>query len=340
MKGLILTGCAGFIGINFLKNTFIDKTQLTRYSIIISIDKLGYATKYNKELYKGICKSLNIITIDANINDISAMNKFYDPNSHTEIDIKWDILDFASESHVDNSVKDPAYSFTENSSIPANLIKWIGGVNKINKYLHISTDEVYGDIEYEKINNKENWFNSHSTIKPSNPYSASKVAQDMYLHSLWKTFGLKVTLIRMANQFGPYQHPEKMIPASIIRALNGENIKVYGSGSNIRQWTWVEDTVNIIAGILFSPMISENFDVIHISDERNILTNNTISKLLVEELKSNNIMTNIEYIEDRKGHDTAYALVSNYNNFKSNINERVKEVVKWYISNKGLYNVK
>lgn len=339
MRGLILTGCAGFIGYNFLKNTFIDKTLLSNYHVIVSVDKLGYATKYNKSMYKVLCKTLNIIPVDADINDIDAMNKFYNPQSQTECGHEWDILDFASESHVDNSIQQPYTLFNDNASLPANLIKWIGGCQKIRKYFHISTDEVYGDIEYEHINDKKHWFTETSPLKPSNPYAASKVAQDMYLHSMWKTFGLNVTLIRMANQFGPNQHLEKMIPASINRALKGDTIKVYGTGKNIRQWTWVEDTVKTIKGILFSPMKSNNFDIYHLSDERNLVNNNRITELLVENLKKCNIDAKIEYVEDRKGHDKGYALRSSYNNYGSSLEERMATVVKWYVENKENYNV-
>lgn len=338
MKGLLLTGCSGFIGYNFLKSTFIDKTQLSKYNVIVSVDKLGYAAKYNKSLYKSTCKSLDIITVDADINDIESMNKFYNPQSQTECSHVWDILDFASESHVDNSINQPYKLYSDNASIPAKLIEWIGGPQKIRKYFHISTDEVYGDIEYEHINDKKYWFTDKSPILPSNPYSASKVAQDMYLHSMWRTFGLNVTLIRMANQFGPYQHCEKMIPASIKRALNGDTIKVYGNGKNVRQWTWVEDTVKMIKGILFSPMESNNFDIYHLSDERNLVNNNTISNLIVENLKKYSVDAKIEYVEDRKGHDKGYALKSSYSNYGSTLEERVATVVEWYVKNKEIYN--
>jgi dTDP-glucose 4,6-dehydratase len=339
MKGLILTGCAGFIGLNFLKQNFVDKTRLSKYEVIVSVDKLGYATTFNQAVYSVICKQNGIIRVDSNINDIEKMKEIYNPCSQTECHIIWDVLDFASESHVDNSITNPWFSFTENAMIPSNLIQWIGGVKKINKYFHISTDEVYGDIEYEDAHKKEKWFTVNSPIKPSNPYSASKVAQDMFLHSLWKTFGLNVTLIRMANQFGPYQHIEKMIPASIKRVLEGDSIKVYGSGKNMRQWTWVEETVKMIYGILINPMESNNFDIYHLSDERNLVDNNTITKYLVSSLSKCGFDSRVDYIEDRKGHDKAYALVSSYSNYSSILEKRIDELVKWYIDNRRIYNV-
>lgn len=340
MKGLILTGCSGFIGFNWLKTAFIDKTLLSTYQVVVSVDKLGYAAEYNKELYKAVCKSLDIVRVDANINDIDEMNSFYNPQSQTECSHVWDVLDFASNSHVDNSIKDPYGLYTENASLPANLIKWIGSHKKINHYIHISTDEVYGDIEINEAKHKTNWFTPNSPIKPSNPYSASKVAQDAFLHSMWKTFGMRVSIIRMANQFGKYQHPEKMLPASILRAVKGETIKVYGTGDNMRQWTWVGDTVKIIKNILWSPLISENLEVYHISDERNLVSNNKIVELTTKSLEELKITAKKEYVQDRLGHDKAYALVTSISNFEVSLEERIKELVKWYIENKDLYNAK
>lgn len=340
MKGLILTGCSGFIGFNWLKNAFLDKTLLSTYHVIVSVDKLGYAAEYNKELYKVICKTLDIVRVDGNINNIDELNKTYNPQSQTECGHVWDILDFASESHVDNSIKTPTKLYTENASIPANLINWIGSHKKINHYIHISTDEVYGDIEIKDAHNKHHWFTPNSPIKPSNPYSASKVAQDAFLHSMWKTFGMRVSIIRMANQFGQYQHPEKMLPASILRAIKGETIKVYGTGDNMRQWTWVGDTVKTIKNILWSPLVSDKLEVYHISDERNLVSNNKIVELTTKSLNKNGISAKYEYVQDRLGHDKAYALVSDFSNFNSTLEERIDSLVQWYMDNKGLYNAK
>jgi len=332
MRGLILTGCAGFIGLNFLKELCSNKDTLNMYNIIISIDKLGYATEYNNPEYKRLCEENKIVQIDKNINDLSINDDIF--NNLKLKEYKLDILDFASESHVDNSINNPSFAFSENSNIPSNLIRWIRDLKTINHYIHISTDEVYGDIEIEEAFDKTKWFTENSPIRPSNPYSASKVAQDMYLHSMWKTFGLNVTLIRMANQFGINQHPEKMLPASISRAINGQPIKIYGNGKNLRQWTWVEDTVKNILFILQTPKLSNNFKIYQISDERNLVDNNTIIQLLSKSLTKYGIPVLKQYIEDRKGHDKAYALISDFNNFDNSLSDNIDALVSWFANNK------
>lgn len=339
MKGLIITGGCGFIGLNFLKELFADRTYRSLYQTIVSVDKLGYASEYNIPYYSVICNSNDVIRVDANINDIDAMNMFFNPTSQNNCQLHWDVIDFASNSHVDVSIKEPATLFQENVMIPANLIKWLGGIQKILHYNHISTDEVYGDIELNKVESRENYFYKTSQFNPSNPYAASKVAQDMYLYSMNKTFKLPVTIIRMANQFGFHQHLEKMIPASISRAMKGETIKIYGAGDNMRQWTWVGDTVKNIKNILVNPLKKDIIETFHISDERNLVSNNKLVDLLINALHKNNMHTKKEYVEDRKGHDRAYALASDFSNFDASLEKRVMEVVKWYLQEykKGAY---
>lgn len=290
---LVLTGCAGFIGINFLKEFIKHRNKFDK---VISIDKLGYASTYNKELYNGICEINNIIQYNYNISEnLTELDDVYGKYEIT-------ILDFASESHVDNSIKNPAKIFEENSVIPLRLINYFGIYN-IKVYYHISTDEVYGDLPLGCTENE--WFDVNSQYKPSNPYSASKVAQDAYLNSMKHTYGLNVKFIRMANQFGPYQHPEKMLPISILRAMRGEPIKVYGDGKNIRQWTFVEDTVKIINDILLNG--TEDY-IIHLGDKDNLYDNNFIVNKIINILKEWNVNGTIEYIKDRPGHDRMYAL--------------------------------
>lgn len=331
MNGLILTGCAGFIGLNFLKKFLIDRSYRSVYHIIISVDKLGYASIHNQDLYKGICSSNDIITVDSNINDIEKMKSYYDPTSQTECHIQWDVLNFASNSHVDNSIKSPSELYNENCSITSNLLKWIGSYSKVKNFYQISTDECYGDISFEKIKDKNNYFTKNSPILPSNPYSASKVAQDMFLHSIHKTFGMNVCIIRMANQFGKHQHNEKMIPASLLRVKNNESIKVYGNGKNMRQWTYVEDTVKIINNIIKMPF-KKPFEILHISDERNLLSNNDLVLNMKNILKLKGIDCTIEYIEDRKGHDLGYALKSDFATyFTEDLDKTLNDTITWYM---------
>lgn len=290
---LILTGCAGFIGFNYLKE-LIRSGCVAHYDRIISIDKLSYATQYNKNEYISMCNKFDIFIINEDINYIRTMPI----NSDSEITV----LSFASESHVDRSITNPYEIFTSNVNIPVSLVKLIP-LKQIKTYWHISTDETYGDLPLDVT--PDNWFSINSPFKPSNPYSASKVAQDAFLMSLQHTFGLNLKIIRMANQFGEHQHPEKMIPASILRVLKGDPIKVYGDGKNLRQWTYVKDTVKIINNLVEEGSESK---VIHLADIRNLYDNNYISNKILEEARAINVTASIEYIPDRLGHDRAYAL--------------------------------
>jgi dTDP-glucose 4,6-dehydratase len=294
-NGLILTGACGFIGINILLK--INPDFRAKYDRIISIDKLGYATTFNRELYKELCEGLKIERIDTNILDLSGHIKF-----STNYD--WDIIDLASSSHVDVSIANPFSLYEENSIIPSRLLAAFNDLNSIRSYYHISTDEVYGDLPIDV--DEKDWFSTNSPFNPSNPYSASKVAQDAYLMAMRRTFNLPVRFIRMANQFGNFQHPEKMLPSSCLRAYNGESIRIYGTGTNMRQWTPVDITAKIIIDKVTQ---QANFDVLHIANKKGLVTNNYIVDALTEAIGLYTGTTpQIEYVADRLGHDLCYAL--------------------------------
>lgn len=329
---LLLTGCAGFIGMNFLRCLVSKKHQ---YLNIVSVDKLGYASHYNIPSYFKLCEKNKIehITVDlSNIKKIPILKG----------DEKWDILNFASNSHVDNSIKDPNAIFNENSKIPGGIIQIIG-MDNINKFIHISTDEVYSEIPLNKIDQEEFWFKEVDRIIPNNPYSASKAAQDCYLMAMRHTFGLNVKFIRMANQMpGEFQHPEKLLPASILRVINGEPIKIYGDGLNVRQWTPVEITSEIIYDALVGKIDDCFYDnVLHIANKCGLRTNNEIILLLEKILIENNLTVEKEFIEDRKGHDTAYALTTQprINEYFDNcsLEESLDNCVKYFLKNIHLF---
>ena len=329
--GLIVTGAAGFIGLNFL-----EKLDEKSYDFIISVDKMGYATTYNKERYYQICKEKNIYVINCDINDLSKLNSIEELSTLGWSDI--DIIDFASESHVDNSIADPFSIYTQNASIPANLLAWVGKENweKIRMYYHISTDEIYSEISLDDVKKIDKWFTINSPIKPNNPYSASKAAQDCFLMAMRHTFKIPVKFIRLSNQFGIYQHIEKMLPASINRILNKKPVKIYGIGENVRQWTPVGISVSVISDILQNKIIFD--DCIHIANKDGVYNNNEIIKILSDVMGEFSYNVDVEYVEDRRGHDTAYALytekcVDEYF-YNCDINNYVRETVKYYLERK------
>ena len=335
-KVLVLTGMAGFIGMNLLKALVKENTLLRSYSDIISIDKMGYATTCNSLEYYKICYLNCIISVDENINDLNAPNVInrlcFRPDKLN--DVRYDVVSLASESHVDNSIKNPYGIFVENVNIPVSLVQWLG-ITNINKYVHISTDEVYGDLPIDcKF---EDWFDLDSPLHPNNPYSASKAAQDCFLLSLKHTFGLNLKMIRLANQFGPYQHPEKMLPATILRAIQGQPIKIYGKGLNVRQWTPVVDSVNVIIDVI-SGKINDNLT--HIANIVGAINNNDVVEIWRDILEKDfKIFTTTEFIEDRKGHDLMYAIKTtvDVNKCFSSNNSRFMETIAHYIMNKDNY---
>lgn len=339
MKHLVLTGCVGFIGINFLEHLLTRKDILSRYKSVISVDKKGYAAEYNTSHYYDLAKlfdaaKIKFVDIESDINSKDFQTRKI---SHESGD-KFDILDFASSSHVDNSIKDPYAQYSQNANLPAHLCSKFGMYN-IENFIHISTDEIYGDIGYEEAKDMKNWFTPTTPFNPGNPYSASKVAQDAFLMSMRHTFGLNVRFIRMANQFGPWQHGEKMLPASILRALAGDPIKVYGEGKNIRQWTPVVDTVKLIADVLDNPTAYPT--VAHIAAPQKLQSNMYWVESWRKTLTDNNIETTVTFVEDRKGHDKVYALNDcvKWAADAPSVEDRFAETIKWYIDNRKVYGV-
>lgn len=330
-KALVLTGCSGFIGYNFLKH-FIETEKQLNYEYILSIDKLGPETKLVKDDYLNLCHTNGIETYNGSIGMLSvsthgvlAKQKII---NHDEVYV----LDFASSSHVDVSIQKPDDIFRENSLTTSHLVGLLGHEN-ITTFYHISTDEVYGDLDLSVKGTTEGKFFTDSQYRPSNPYSASKVAQDVYLESMSRTFGLKTVLIRMANQFGPYQYYEKMIPATLKRVLNKQKIKIYGDGENCRQWTFVEDTVKIISEILTNTS-NDPYKVIHLADEMSLLSNNELIELIGKELDKRKIKYEIEYVKDRPGHDRMYCLSVDHDiqdQYKIRFAEALEKTIDYYV---------
>ncbi|MCR4280164.1 MAG: GDP-mannose 4,6-dehydratase [Candidatus Komeilibacteria bacterium] len=331
-KVLIITGGAGFIGLNFLLAEEMPSLA-SRYQRVIAIDKLGYAAKYNQVIYSDACQRMNIEMINKNI--IALTDIDLQLTAEDEIDI----VDFASESHVDNSIARPYDIYNENALLPSALLAAIGSWQNIKRYYHISTDEVYGDLP---LNAAEfEWFDVNTSLNPQNPYSASKAAQDHFLLAMKHTFGLPVSIIRMANQFGPYQHPEKMIPASLQRVWQQQPVKIYGQGQNKRQWTPVKATVKLILQWVIA---GEEFDIKLIADQRGLLSNNELMQRLQELLqKKFSLSMGKEYVTDRLGHDLMYALRT-----ESDIDQAfasqawdlyLGETIDFYWQNKDSYNI-
>ena len=306
MKNILVTGGCGFIGSHFVEKLLNDPDT----GHIINVDKLTYAA--NRDLRFNVDPRYKHYVADINDGVIlwQTMNKF---------DITH-VVNFAAETHVDNSIYTPDPFVTTNMLGTYNLLKAIYDYGKLEKFIHISSDEVYGSL-----NLKETSFNVDSPYKPNSPYSATKAASDLLVRSYNKTYKIPTIITNCSNNFGPRQHSEKLIPTCIRKLKNRESIPVYGSGCNVRDWIYVKDHVNCIWDVL------ENGDI---GKQYLIGGNNELTNLeLIEHIKTvYEDVTNtkvdydyIQYVEDRKGHDLRYAIDMfdyeqkfgkvNYNNF-------------------------
>jgi len=236
------------------------------------------------------------------------------------------VVNIAAETHVDRSIADPNIFLQNNTVGTFTILEAIRRHNHKVKLVQVSTDEVYGEA-------LEGSFKENECPKPSNPYSASKAAADMFVLSYYKTFGLNVSITRCTNNFGPYQLPEKLIPKTIIRALRDLPIPIYGTGQNIRDWIYVQDHCAAIAAVLEKGDAGEIYNV----SAGNEIPNIDIAKKIITLLNKPESL--ITFVEDRPGHDTRYSLDSSKT--RSNLGwkpehsfeESLKSTVEWYLKN-------
>jgi dTDP-glucose 4,6-dehydratase len=315
MEKIIVTGGLGFIGsnlINTLKNKYF----------IINIDKVSYASNFKN--------------IDPNIKNY----KFYKQDINNKIIIKnilekynpSIIFNLAAETHVDRSIDGPKSFIDSNILGVFNLLESIRNYKKKIKLIHISTDEVYGDI---KKNHKSKEGDSYN---PSSPYSASKASGDLLIKSYIRTYKIPVIITHCSNNFGPNQYPEKLIPTIIHNILNGKPIPIYGKGKNIREWIYVKDHCDALFNVAQKGIIGENYNI----GSGTILNNIQIAKRIISIFKkinhNQNIISKINLVKDRPGHDFRYCLdsskITNKLKWKceSNFDQRINETIIWYIN--------
>ncbi len=324
MKKVIVTGGLGFIGSNLIK------ILLKKKYFVINIDKITYSSNfYNvKEFSKN--KHYRFIKLDINNkNKIFNLLKKFKPVG---------IFNLAAETHVDRSIDGPESFIKSNILGVFNLLEAFRKFtqkNKKTKLVHISTDEVYGDVL--KGRSKE-----EDAYKPSSPYAASKASSDHLVYSYVRTFKIPAVITNCSNNYGPRQHPEKLIPKLIYNILNNKNLPIYGKGKNSREWIYVDDHCEALIKILEKGKIGNFYNI-----GSNLNVNNlNISNLLIKIAKTKiNIgkKVKIKFVKDRPGHDVRYALNSN-KLIKSlkwkprmNINNGFKKTFDWYLKNPGYY---
>jgi dTDP-glucose 4,6-dehydratase len=288
---VLVTGGAGFIGSAFVRLIFSNPSVIARrgapkQSDVVIIDSLTYAGDLKRlEEVKSRFKFYKTDICSKNgIEDIFATEK-------PEI-----VVHFAAESHVDRSIND-ATAFIETNIKGTQILIDASRKYKVSKFIFISTDEVYGEIARGK-------FNEDSPIKPNSPYAASKAGADLLVQAYVRTYKFPAIIIRPANNYGPWQYPEKLIPLAILRILAGGKIPVYGRGQNVREWLYVQDCVRGILTIIRKGKIGQIYNLGSTCESKNIDT----VKLLLKTLGVS--QERFEFVQDRLGHDLRYSLNS------------------------------
>ena len=283
---LLVTGGAGFIGSNFIK--YVLENQDSRVEAVLNLDSLSYAGKEkNCERFRKNPK------YKFRLGDITYANQIVDVFQRFR---PTHVVHFAAESHVDNSIKNPS-KFIDVNVIGTNNLVNASLKYKVKRFHHVSTDEVYGSL------GDKGKFKETTPYDPRNPYSASKAASDHVVRAAYHTFGLPITISNCSNNYGPNQHKEKFIPTIINSLKNDKKIPVYGQGSNIRDWIYVEDHCEAVWKILEDGVIGETYNVGSNCEKTNLEIVQEVCEFLNLEPSSC-----IEFVEDRKGHDFRYAI--------------------------------
>ncbi len=316
MNTIIVTGGLGFIGSNLIK-------LLNRKNYyIINIDKINYSSNFqnipvNIQNYKFYKEDINNRSAIRNI-----INK-YNPKI---------IYNLAAETHVDRSIDDPKNFINSNILGIYNLLEVIRNLKKKLKFIQVSTDEVYGDIKNKRSSKELDAYN------PSSPYAASKASGDLLIKSYIRTYKISAIITNCCNNYGPNQYPEKLIPTIIYNLMIENEIPIYGSGKNIREWIYVKDHCNALIKIGQKGLVGENYNI----GSGKIFNNIEIAKIIIKifsEIKNKyQYKGRIKFIKDRPGHDVKYSLnshkIKKELNWKceTNFNNGIKKTIEWYLN--------
>ena len=333
-KTILVTGGAGFIGSALVRH-IITKTSHT----VVNIDKLSYSG--NLESLESIHDSKSYIFQKI---DICDQKKIFNIFKKYQPDL---VIHLAAESHVDRSIDSPKNFIETNIVGTYNLLeeskgywqKLIGVKKEKFRFLHVSTDEVFGDLK-----KSQDLFSEETAYNPSSPYSASKASSDHLVRAWHRTYNLPILVTNCSNNYGPYQFPEKLIPHMILNALNLNELPVYGDGSQIRDWLYVDDHVSALLLVAFEGKVGETYNIGGSNEIQNIEVVKTICKILDELVPIENEGLSsyrelITFVKDRPGHDLRYAINSKKIigelGWKPNENfdSGMKKTVQWYLNN-------
>lgn len=333
MQNILVTGGAGFIGSNFISY------YLSKYNDIniINLDSLTYAGSLNN--CKNFQENPRYRFIKGDIRDKDLLLKIFNENEISGV------FHFAAESHVDNSINNPAIFIETNIIGTFNLLSvafnnWMTGPNSVkenhtkSRFHHVSTDEVYGSLGDSGL------FSEKTPYAPNSPYSASKASSDMLVRSFVETYGMNCTISNCSNNYGPFQHVEKLIPTIINSAINGKTIPIYGDGMNVRDWLYVEDHCKGIDLAYNLGLMGETYNIGGKNEKTNLEIVESICTILDEILPKNAPHNKlIEFVKDRPGHDRRYAIdaskIEKSLGWRADnkFNEGIKKTIDWYIKN-------
>ena len=311
---VLVTGGCGFIASNFIRLALEKHPDWN----ITNLDNLTYAG--NKENLKDVEKKYSgrYTFAKGDICDEKIVNELM-----SGIDL---VFHFAAETHVDVSIKDP-FIFTKTNVLGTHILLEAARNKKIKKFIHISTDEVYGSIERGS-------FTEESPFRPNSPYSASKTAAELLARAYFATYKLPVIITRSSNNFGPYQYPEKLIPLFITNLMEGKKVPVYGKGNNIRDWIYVVDNCSAIDFVADKGIVGEAYNIGGGNEKTNMEITETILKETGKDKSS------VEFVADRLGHDFRYSLDTTKLRKlgwkpKFDFSSAMKETVSWYKKNES-----
>jgi len=329
---ILVTGAAGFIGSNFVLNWLSGHKEK-----VIALDKLTYAG--NLENLKSVENHPNYVFVQGDIGDSKLLAKLLEEHQPRAI------INFAAESHVDRSIHSPedfiqtnivgTYRLLEETR---SFFKSLADDEKNQfRFLHVSTDEVYGTLS-----STDPAFKETNQYEPNSPYSASKAASDHLVRAWHHTYGLPVLTTNCSNNYGPYHFPEKLIPLCILKALQGENLPIYGDGKQVRDWLYVIDHCKGIESVLNNGNIGETYNIGGWSEKTNLEVVHKICNLL-DDLKpradERSYKEQITFVKDRPGHDRRYAIdpskIANELNWKpiESFESGIRKTVQWYLDN-------
>lgn len=314
MKNILVTGGAGFIGSNFVRYLLETHAGLR----VVNYDALTYAG--NLENLADVASDPRYAFVKADICDAAAVNEAF-----TRFDIDT-VVHFAAESHVDRSILGAAV-FVQTNVVGTQVLLDAAKSFGIEKFVHVSTDEVYGSL------GPTGTFTESTPLHPNSPYSASKAGSDLLVLAYCHTFGVPVVVTRCSNNYGPYQFPEKLIPLMIANALDGKPLPVYGDGLNIRDWLYVKDHCSAIEAAICRGEIGQVYNIGGNNEWKNI----DIVRLVLQLL--NKPQSLIAFVKDRPGHDRRYAIdASRIRNDLGwqpahTFEQGIRETVQWYVAN-------